>query len=108
MAIYKKGSSGDVVKKIKDRLVELGYLSKSTHSTFGDDTYTAVKKFQKDNGLTSDGIVGEQTMSALFPVEKTEEQEVVDSSITNISSEKLKLILNDLSTVSAKRKKIVK
>lgn len=108
MAIYKKGSSGDVVKKIKDRLVELRYLSKSTHSTFGDDTCTAVKKFQKDNGLTSDGIVGEQTMSALFPVEKKEEPEVIDSSIMNISSEKLKLILNDLSTVSAKRKKIVK
>jgi len=64
--LIKVGTSGDDVKLVKDKLLELGYLQKSTTTTFGNDTFNAVKSFQKDNGLVADGIVGPQTWGALF------------------------------------------
>lgn len=33
--------------------------------TFDDDTFLAVKKFQRDHGLLDDGVVGDQTWAAL-------------------------------------------
>lgn len=64
--LLKKGMSGEDVRAVKDRLLELGYLKASTHSTFGSDTRSAVKAFQKANGLTADGLVGTATWAALF------------------------------------------
>lgn len=37
---------------------------------FGDATFKAVKKFQKENGLTADGIVGSDTLGAMAKVVK--------------------------------------
>lgn len=59
------GASGDDVTRIQDRLKELGYLSKVT-GYFGSDTETALKSFQKRNGLSADGKFGAQTNSKLF------------------------------------------
>ena len=57
---------GEDVRAVKDRLVELGYLHKSTHNLMGYDSRKAVKAFQKANGLEVDGIVGPLTWKALF------------------------------------------
>ena len=64
--LLKKGMTGEDVRAVKDRLVELGYLKVATHNTFGSDTRAAVKAFQKAKGLTVDGIVGTATWGALF------------------------------------------
>lgn len=70
--IYKIANRGQEVRLIQERLVELGYLeSKSTTGYFGTVTQAAVKAFQKDSGLKADGIVGRQTLQALYS-EKTE------------------------------------
>jgi len=60
---------GEDVRAVKDKLVELGFLYKSTHNRYGDDTYRAVKAFQAQNGLEADGIVGIMTFTALFGAE---------------------------------------
>ena len=39
----KRYITGEDVRYVKDRLVELGYLAKATHNMYGDDTYKAVK-----------------------------------------------------------------
>ena len=57
---------GDDVRAVKDRLVELGFLRKSSHNLMGYDSLKAVKAFQKANGLEVDGIVGPLTWEALF------------------------------------------
>ena len=59
----KKGSTGKKVKAIQWALQELGYNigSSGVDGEFGNDTAAAVKKFQKDTGLTVDGIVGDKT-----------------------------------------------
>ena len=62
---YKKGSSGDVVKKIQQRLSDWGYYSGEIDGVYGSKTEEAVKKFQKVNGLTVDGVAGPATLAAI-------------------------------------------
>ena len=61
----KKGDKGDAVKKVQKRLKELGYFTASVDGDFGDATQKAVKSFQKNNGLTNDGVVGKKTLEKL-------------------------------------------
>ncbi|MBR4659053.1 MAG: spore cortex-lytic enzyme [Clostridia bacterium] len=59
------GARGDDVKKIQQRLKQWGYYSGSVDGVFGSGTLEAVKRFQKKNGLTADGIVGPKTAAAM-------------------------------------------
>lgn len=63
----KKGSKGEDVKRLQQALIALGYLEDGgADGDFGNGTLTAVKEFQKDNGLTADGQAGQQTLSLLY------------------------------------------
>lgn len=65
MATYntlKYGSKGDEVKKLQ---TSLGFTGKDVDGIFGDKTLSAVKDYQKNNGLTVDGIVGKNTWGSL-------------------------------------------
>ena len=112
--IIKFGSKGNDVKKVKDKLVELGYLHASTKYTFGSDSVAATKRFQKDNNLKVDGIVGILTWNKLFVGENTSNPEQIpenpiDLSIIppNISRAKAAKIAADLAGVSDERRRIV-
>lgn len=60
------GDSGDTVKRVQELLNKLGYLSSSNVTGyFGDVTESAVKEFQRKNGLSADGNVGVKTMTKL-------------------------------------------
>lgn len=61
-----QGASGSEVTEIQERLQRLGYFNQSPTGVFGSVTRSAVIQFQQDNGLTADGVVGEQTMRVLF------------------------------------------
>ena len=62
----KKGSTGSEVKKLQERLKELGYLKGSADGDFGDATENAVKNFQLQNGLTVDGVAGSSTLNKVY------------------------------------------
>lgn len=62
--VLKKGAKGDAVKNLQNQLILCG-SSITADGDFGSKTETAVKSFQKDLGLTADGIVGNRTLSAL-------------------------------------------
>ena len=62
---YQRGSSGSVVKQIQTKLKNWGYYSGAVDVVYGSATESAVKAFQKKNGLTVDGKVGPQTQQAL-------------------------------------------
>jgi peptidoglycan hydrolase-like protein with peptidoglycan-binding domain len=66
-----KGVEGSDIKRIQQRLYELGYLAKDSLVTgdFGDDTEAAVKKLQEVNALSVDGKVGRQTINQLYSEE---------------------------------------
>ncbi len=62
----KIGDRGSDVVAMQERLQELKYLKAGHTGYFGTDTETAVKNFQKRNGLSADGNVGEYTREVLF------------------------------------------
>ena len=62
--LLKKGDSGADVKKLQQRLVELGYLA-AADGIYGSKTVNAVTAFQKKNGLTADGVAGTMTLNRL-------------------------------------------
>ena len=60
------GSTGSEVRKLQQKLKDLGYLSGSVDGTFGVATQAAVIAFQKNNNLTADGKAGTATQSKLY------------------------------------------
>ena len=62
----RKGDQGPDVVTLQVALAELGYLTTASDGIYGTGTQTAVKAFQADNGLDSDGIAGRQTQTLLF------------------------------------------
>lgn len=64
-ALSKQGSRGDEVTAIQMKLRESGYYSGKIDGIFGSGTKNALISFQKDNGLTADGIAGTKTLQAL-------------------------------------------
>ena len=64
-AAYKRGSYGETVRQIQEKLSDWGYYSGSIDGVYGSKTEEAVKKFQRKNGLTADGIAGSATLSAM-------------------------------------------
>jgi hypothetical protein len=61
MVILKKGDSGDSVKKLQ-ALLDL----ESVDGIFGRNTEKAVKKYQFENNLVVDGIVGKKTWDSIL------------------------------------------
>tara|TARA_R110000803_G_scaffold48837_6_gene101549 strand:+ start:6848 stop:7729 length:882 start_codon:yes stop_codon:yes gene_type:complete len=57
--ILRKGTRGNEVKLLQE------FLGTSTDGIFGSGTEVAVKKWQSDNGLIADGIVGSATWDSM-------------------------------------------
>lgn len=64
-ALSKYGSRGEEVITIQTKLKRWGYYSGNIDGIYGSQTLEAVKKFQKKNGLTVDGIAGTKTLQAM-------------------------------------------
>ncbi len=62
---YYYGSKGDVVSQIQRRLKDWGYYTGGVDGIYGYLTFTAVKNFQAKNGLSVDGIAGNNTLNAI-------------------------------------------
>ena len=58
------GSNGDAVKQLQTKLNTMGY-SLDVDGAFGAKTQAAVRDYQSKNGLTVDGIVGNDTWGSL-------------------------------------------
>lgn len=62
----KLGSEGADVKRMQQRLKNLGYYSGSVDGKFGQGTEQSVRDFQANNGLTVDGKAGKRTLEVLY------------------------------------------
>ncbi|MDP4090112.1 MAG: spore cortex-lytic enzyme [Bacillota bacterium] len=62
---YSYGSTGGPVIELQTRLKRWGYYNGTIDGVYGYRTFTAVKYFQSKNGLTADGVAGNQTLAAL-------------------------------------------
>lgn len=63
-----KGSKGDAVKELQERLIELKYLAGNADGAYGEKTALAVTTFQKVTGITPTGIADPDTQARLFSV----------------------------------------
>ena len=63
--LSKYGSRGNEVTQIQTKLKRWGYYKGSVDGIYGSKTVSAVKSFQRKNGLTADGIAGTRTLNAM-------------------------------------------
>lgn len=84
-----KGDTGNAVKEMQKMLIACGYSVGSTgmDGSFGQATDSALRKFQKDKGLTVDGYYGsasqaklKECYAAIQKYNKTEEAEKITES----------------------------
>ena len=61
-----KGDENSDVKKLQQALQILGYYNGRIDGEYGNETASAVKSYQKKNGLEADGFAGKQTVAKLF------------------------------------------
>lgn len=59
------GDKGDEVKALQDALKAKGYLAGASDGSFGSATASALKAFQRANGLSVTGVADEATLKAL-------------------------------------------
>lgn len=64
-ALSKRGSRGTEVRNIQSRLSKWGYNPGTVDGIYGAKTEAAVKRFQRNNGLTPDGVAGPATLAKI-------------------------------------------
>ena len=62
----REGDTGDSVKRLQQKLKDLGYYTGSVDGKYGSGTVTAVQSFQAVSGLTVDGVAGPATQQRLY------------------------------------------
>jgi g-D-glutamyl-meso-diaminopimelate peptidase len=68
LRILRLGDRGSDVMEIQSLLKKIGYDPGPIDGIFGRRTQQAIIQFQKDNGLTADGIIGPNTYRVLMPL----------------------------------------
>ncbi len=63
---FRIGSRGDAVRRIQQRLNQLGFSCGYADGRFGRATDRAARAFQRKAGLAADGILGSKTLARLF------------------------------------------
>ena len=84
------GSSGSQVSEIQQELQERGYFDGNITGYYGGKTKNAVSKFQRDQGLQVDGIVGSATQEALT-LDRSHQEILTPTDIVPILPQQLKL-----------------
>ena len=67
--VLREGSTGSAVRALQEKLKALDYYSGTVTGHYGRLTREAVRRFQRANGLTADGIAGPKTLTALGQLE---------------------------------------
>ena len=85
LGLSKYGSRGNEVKQIQTKLKRWGYYKGSVDGIYGSRTLSAVKSFQKKNGLTVDGIAGTKTLNAMGIYSSSSSSNTSSSNSTNLN-----------------------
>lgn len=109
VVVLRKGSRGDDVKALQEKLTKLGYSCGTIDGAYGTQTYAAVMAFQGDHGLEADGIAGEKTQAALAAaaaIAETQAQQGETQNAGGISEATLKSVRSKISSISDELKQI--
>lgn len=99
ITVLKKGSKGNEVKELQNKLNALGYNCGKADGIFGAKTETAVKQYQKDTGLIVDGMAGPKTLEALKTAKKPEPQNSILVLKQGSKGEEVKELQNKLNSL---------
>jgi peptidoglycan hydrolase-like protein with peptidoglycan-binding domain len=100
--VLKEGSRGSEVVLVQTSLQKLGYYTYPTLTGYyGSLTKAAVKRFQKDNGILADGIVGETTMGILIPDITQVSADAMTLAVLSADVQKLAEETNELQSLTA-------
>ena len=69
--LLQKGSKGEDVRNVQQRLIELGYLKGAADGDYGNQTKAAVEAFQRASSLEVTGIITNIDMAKLFASQST-------------------------------------
>ncbi|MBD3679321.1 MAG: L,D-transpeptidase family protein [Rhodobacteraceae bacterium] len=63
--MIRPGESGANVVSLRNRLIAMGYLNRSSSQSYGKAIEDAVRAFQEDHGLAPDGVAGPGTIQEI-------------------------------------------
>lgn len=89
--ILRIGSIGAAVKQLQEKLLSLGYNPNGIDGIFGQGTNKAVKEYQKHNKLIVDGIVGPETLTKLYNINKSKYYQIGNAHIIETDPENIKI-----------------
>lgn len=83
-----RGSKGESVRKMQQSLINAGYDvgSSGADGNYGPATESAVRRYQKNNGLSVDGIAGNNTLGKLYGTNSTSSKTTSSSKTTTTKS----------------------
>ena len=58
---YQRHANEGIIRKLQNFLMGRGYYNGDLDGKFGNQTYEAIRRYQRDNGLVDDGMWGEDT-----------------------------------------------
>lgn len=61
----RQGDKGAAVVRLRNRLIELGYMPQNAAAMYDGTMMRAVQRFQREQGLNADGIAGDTTIALL-------------------------------------------
>ena len=68
VVVIRQGTQGEAVRRLQERLTQLGYYNATVDGVCKLDDVAAIKTFQRYNGLTVDGVAGYDTQVKLYSV----------------------------------------
>ena len=80
--IMQKGTKADAVVQIRQRFNELGYKISVGSEHFDEEFDTVLRKFQKDNGLAIDGVIGINRSAVLQTLNKSIDERIAQIELT--------------------------
>lgn len=91
--VFQYGHIGEEIKKLQTELNSRDYYKDTIDGYFGDSTMEAIKQFQEDHSLRSDGIAGPVTLTLLFKNPETKKYlEEVNKKFLTIGDEGDKVV----------------
>lgn len=91
-AIVNASSAKSDIKLVQQKLKNWGYYTGAVDGIYGSKTKSAVRLFQKRNGLVVDGIVGNKTLSAMGISQSKLSGGNSSSSVSGYSNSDVKLL----------------
>ncbi|MED3904171.1 NlpC/P60 family protein [Priestia megaterium] len=103
----RKGDIGEQVRDLQSKLRNKGYYTYNIDGIFGSITEQAVRKLQADHNISTDGIVGPNTIKALSQTSSSTNNETTSITVPKTSSSNTSKLTDKRAAVVAAAKSVI-